>query len=112
MIHKGLDDDLKVAMIFLDITKAFDKIWHYGLLHKLKRIGINGSLLKLIESYLKNRAQRVVLNSSFSEFLTIISGVLQGSILGPLLFLIYLNDIVDNISCPISYLPMIHPCSN
>ena len=102
MIHKGLDDDQKVAMIFLDITKAFDKIWHYGLLHKLKRIGINGSLLKLIESYLKNRSQRVVLNSSFSEFLTIISGVPQGSILGPLLFLIYLNDIVDNISCPIS----------
>ena len=102
MIHKGLDDDQKVAMVFLDITKAFDKIWHSGLLYKLKRIGINGDLLKLIESYLKNRSQRVVLNSSFSEFLDIISGVPQGSILGPLLFLIFLNDIVDNISCPIS----------
>ena len=89
-------------MIFLDIQKAFDKIWHSGLLYKLKRIGINGDLLKLIESYLKNRSQRVVLNSSFSEFLDIVSGVPQGSILGPLLFLIYLNDIVDNISCPIS----------
>ena len=89
-------------MIFLDITKAFDKIWHSGLLYKLKRIGINGDLLKLIESYLKNRSQRVVLNSSFSEFLDIVSGVPQGSILGHLLFLIYLNDIVDNISCPIS----------
>ena len=99
---KGLDDDQKVAMIFLDIQKAFDKIWHSGLLYKLKRIGINGDLLKLIESYLKNRSQRVVLNSSFSEFLNIVSGVPQGSILGPLLFLIYLNDIVDNISCPIS----------
>ena len=89
-------------MIFLDIQKAFDKIWHSGLVYKLKRIGINGDLLKLIESYLKHRSQRVVLNSSFSEFLDIVSGVPQGSILGPLLFSIYLNDIVDNISCPIS----------
>ena len=102
LIHKGLDDEQKVAMVFLDISKAFDKIWHSGLLFKLKKRGIRGNLLKLLESYLRNRSQRVTLNGSFSEFLLIISGVPQGSILGPLLFLIYLNDIVDDISCHIS----------
>ena len=102
MIYKGLGDETKIAMVFLDITKAFDKIWHRGLLYKLEMIGISGNLLRLIESYLTNRYQRVVLNGSFSDFLRIISGVPQGSILGPLLFLIFLNDIVVGITCPIS----------
>ena len=100
LVYKGLDDEKKIALVFIDITKAIDKIWHKGLVYKLYKIGIRGKFLKLIRSYLSGRNQRVVLNGSMSEFLEILSGVPQGSILGPLLFLIYLNDIVDNIDCP------------
>ena len=69
LIHKVLDDEKQIAMVFLDISKAFDKVWHDGLLFKLDSIGIKGKLLKLIKSYLGNRKQRVVLNGSVSEFL-------------------------------------------
>ena len=101
-LHKGLDDEKQFAMTFLDISKAFDKVWHDGLLFKLDSIGIKGKLLKLIKSYLGFKKQRVVLNGSVSEFLNILSGVPQGSILGPLFFLVFLNDIIDNIECHIS----------
>ena len=70
-----------------DISKAFDKVWHDGLIFKLKQNGISGSLLHLLENYLLNRKQRVVLNGSFSDYSVIESGVPQGSVLGPLLFL-------------------------
>ena len=63
-IYKAFDcsPSLEVRRVFLDISKAFDKVWHDGLLYKLKRNGINGDLLKLIESFLSDRYQRVVLN--------------------------------------------------
>ena len=102
LIHKGLDDEKQIAMVFLDISKAFDKVWHDGLLFKLDSIGIKGKLLKLIKSYLGIRKQRVVLNGFVSEFMNILSGVPQGSIFGPLFFLVFLNDIIDNIECRIS----------
>ena len=102
LIYKGLDDEMKIGMIFMDITKAFDKIWHKGLIYKLFRIGFRGKLLNLLSSYLSERFQRVVLNGSFSDFRKIVSGVPQGSLLGPLLFLCYLNDIVDDIKCLVS----------
>ena len=73
-IHSSLDINLDVRPVFLDISKAFDKVWHEGLLFKLKQNGINGKLLNLLKSYLPNRNQRVLLN------------VPQGSVLGPLLF--------------------------
>ena len=97
LIYKGLDEGKKIASVFLDISKAFDKVWHEGLLYKLEKIGIRGKLLKWVRSYLSGRSQRVVLNGSFSSFLQIFSGIPQGSILGPLLFLIYINDIIENI---------------
>ena len=88
---------LEVRGVFLDISKAFDRVWHKGLLFKLKSNGIEGNLYNLIESFLCDRFQRVVLNGQNSKWEKISAGVPQGSILGPLLFLIYINDISENL---------------
>ena len=89
---------LEVRGVFLDISKAFDRVWLEGLIYKIKSIGISGPLLKLIESFLSIRYQRVLLNGQSSTWLPIIAGVPQGSILGPLFFLIYINYLSKNLS--------------
>ena len=97
-IYKSFDACRDVRAVFLDISKAFDKVWHQGLLYKLQQNSISGNLLETLIDFLKDRKQRVVLNVQNSSWANIEAGVPQGSILGPLLFLIYINDLPDNLS--------------
>ena len=98
-IYKSFDCNLPqdITGTFLNISKAFDKVWHKGLIFKLKSYGVDGSLLKLMENYLTGRQQRVALNGQNSSWKNILAGVPKGSVLGPLLFLIYINDLPNGI---------------
>ena len=92
-IYQSFDDNLEVRSVCLDISTAFDKVWHKGLIYKLKQNGISGNILNTIIDFLSFRKFRVVLNGQVSQWTNIEARVPQGSILGPLLYLIYINDL-------------------
>ena len=85
------------CFVFCDFSKAFDKVWHKRLLHKIKSYGIDSNLLSWFSSYLQDRQQRVVIHNSSSSLCNVSAGVPQGSVLGPLLFIQYINDIAENL---------------
>ena len=98
-IYKSLDcnPSIDVRETFLDISKAFDKVWHDGFIYKLKLYAVENKLLNLIQNYLTNRHQRVLLNGKTLKWTNILARAPKGSVLCPLLFLIYINDLPNGL---------------
>ena len=96
-IFHSFGERMKTRAIFLNISKAFDKAWHKELIYKLCQHGFTGNLLTLSTDFLSSRKQRVVLNGKHSSWAYIKAGVTQGIILGPLLFVVYINGSTENL---------------
>ena len=108
-IFLSFDSSPSLEIRGVDISKAFDRVWHDGLLFQLKQNSVSGNLFGLIKSFLSDRVQRVTLNGKTSDWECIRAGVPQGSILGPLFFLIYINDLATDLKLNVK-LQMIFPC--
>ena len=96
-ICQTFDNNQFSCMVFCDVSKAFDRVWHKGLIFKLKQLGLEGELLQWISDYLNDRKQKVVIRDCSSSLRRVNAGVPQGSVLGPLLFLVYVNDISESL---------------
>ena len=94
-----MDEGKVTGAIFLDLKKAFDTVNPSLLIDKLNKYGISGTELNWFKSYLSNRMQSVKIGRSFSDLKSIDIGIPQGSILGPLLFIVFVNDLPDNVTC-------------
>ena len=100
-ITKWVDEGSPVYVIYLDFQKAFDKVPHQRLILKLKSHCLGNSIINWIEKWLTNRRQRVVVDGEVSSWKLVLSGLPQGSVIGPILFLVYIDELEEGVTCKI-----------